>query len=283
MFQRVWITGAGGLIGGYMVQAAEKAFFGARVHGLTRAEVDLTDFSSVDRMFKAEQPELIVHCAAMSRSPECQQNPEGAHRANVEATRHLALLAERVAFIHFSTDLVFDGRKAWYKETDTVNPLSVYAETKVQAEEIVKRNPAHAIIRTSLNGGKSRTGNRGFNEETVRAWKEGRTLNFFVDEFRCPIAASETARAVCELALRGGKGVYHVAGSERLSRWQIGELLAAKYSCLSPKLQPGSLKDYRGASRAPDVSLDCSKAQELLSFGLPAFTEWFREHSSEWD
>ena len=65
-----------------------------------------------------------------------------------------------------------------------------------------------------------------------------------------------------------------MAGSERLSRWQIGQLLAARWPQLKPKIEPGSLKEYTGAPRAPDTSLNCAQAQELLSFPLPGLTEW---------
>ena len=114
-----------------------------------------------------------------------------------------------------------------------------------------------------------------------RAWQAGQTLRLFTDEFRCPIAAEVTARAIWELAARNEPGLYHVAGSERLSRWQIGQLLAARWPELKPGLIPASLKEYAGAPRAPDTSLNCAKAQKLLSFRLPGLTEWLSAHPDE--
>jgi dTDP-4-dehydrorhamnose reductase len=76
-------------------------------------------------------------------------------------------------------------------------------------------------------------------------------------------------------------GLYHVAGSERLSRWQIGQLLAGRWPQLKPRIEPGSLKEYSGAPRAPDTSLNCAKAQDLLSFPLPSLTEWLAAHPDE--
>jgi dTDP-4-dehydrorhamnose reductase len=225
-------------------------------------------------MFAQDKPQLVVHCAALSKSPACQANPELARLVNVEVTERLAGLASDIPFLFFSTDLVFDGAKGDYTEEDPVHPLSVYAETKAAAEEIVLGNPLHTVVRTSLNGGTSPTGDRGFNEEMRQAWKAGRTLNLFVDEFRCPIAAEVTAKAVWELTRSGFAGLYHLAGSERLSRWEIGRLLAARWSRLRPAIQPGSLKDHQGPPRSPDTSFNCSKIQRLLSFPLPGFTEW---------
>jgi dTDP-4-dehydrorhamnose reductase len=90
-----------------------------------------------------------------------------------------------------------------------------------------------------------------------------------------------TARAVWELAASNRPGLYHLAGSERLSRLQIGQLLAARWPQLNPKIQPGSLKDYQGAPRSPDTSLNCAKVQKLLNFPLPSLTSWLAEHRDE--
>jgi dTDP-4-dehydrorhamnose reductase len=272
-----WITGANGLIGHALIQAAGPNLPWT-VRPLTRTDVDLTDRKTVARLFHQELPALIIHCAALSKSTACQANPALAQLLNVDVTAQLVELAADIPLVFFSTDLVFDGLAGNYDESAPINPLSVYAETKVAAERIVLANPKHSVIRTSLNGGASPTGDRGFNEEMRLAWTQSRTLNLFVDEFRCPIAATETARAVWEMVGRNCRGLYHLAGSERLSRWQIGQLLAARWPQLNPKIKPGSLKDYSGAPRSPDISLNCSKAQALLSFPLPGFTKWLEDH-----
>ncbi|HEX3801045.1 MAG TPA: NAD(P)-dependent oxidoreductase [Verrucomicrobiae bacterium] len=276
-----WITGAQGLIGNYLVQSAAQFAPGEHVIGLTRAQVDLTDFSAVRELFRKQKPQQIIHCAALSQSPACQANPALARKVNVEATALLAELAAAIPLIFFSTDLVFDGRLGNYTESATVNPLSIYAETKVAAEKIVLTNPRHSVIRTSLNGGISPGGNRGFNEELRRAWKDGRTLRLFDDEYRSPIPAVATARAVWEFAAQDQPGLYHVAGCARLSRWQIGQLIAARWPQLNPKIEAASLKEYSGAPRPPDSSLNCSKIQKLLSFPLPGLDEWLAAHPQE--
>jgi len=199
----------------------------------------------------------------------------------VEATRFLCEIAAALPFIFFSSDLVFDGQKGNYVEADAPNPLSVYGETKMEAERIVLKNPAHTVIRTSLNAGVSPTGDHSFNEEMRKAWELGRTLSLFVDEFRSPIPAIETTRAVWELAARGCAGIYHVAGSERLSRFEIGQLLARRLPQLNPKIMAGTLKTYQGAPRPPDTSLNCARAQSLLSFPLPAFSKWLEENRAK--
>ena len=276
-----WITGANGLIGNYVVQSAPKFAPRWRVRALTRADFDLLDFAAVEREFAKDKPQLIIHCAAVSTLAAAHQNPDLARRVNVDATAHLAGLAADVQFLFFSTDLVFDGRKGNYDETGAVNPVHVYGETKLAAEQIVLKNPRHTVVRTSLNGGVSRAGNRGFNEQLRLLWQQGKAMDLFTDEFRCPIFAGETARAVWELMNQACPGLYHVAGAERLSRWQIGRLLAARWPQLNPQITPGSAKSFPGPPRALDTSLNIAKVQKLLSAPLPGLGGWLAANPNE--
>lgn len=269
------------MIGSYLLRSASRHAATFQVRGWTRPQLDLTDPRAVEEKFRQDRPSLVIHCAAMSKSPECQAHPSRARAINVEATARLAALAADSAFIFFSTDLVFDGAKGNYVESDPVNPLSIYGETKAVAEEIVLRNPRHVVVRTSLNSGVTPRGDTAYNEQMLEFWKKGQTARLFIDEFRSPISAAATARAIWELAALGQGGLYHVAGSERLSRWEIGRLLAARHPEVEARIESGSLRDYAGAPRPPDTSLNCAKVQKLLSFPLPGLTRWLEENPQD--
>ena len=273
----VWITGAGGLIGNNLVQTAPRL----AVRALTRSDFDLLDSAAVRREFQKDQPQLVIHCAAISTIAVAQENPEFARRVNVEAVKLLAELAAEIPFVFFSTDLVFDGRNGNYIETDAPNPLHLYGETKAAAEEIVLKNPRHLVVRTSINGGISRAGDRGFNEQLRLALQSGKPMKLFTDEFRSPIPAVETARAVWELTGKNCAGIFHIAGAERLSRWQIGQLLLPRWPEIKTRIEPGSAKDFLGPPRAPDTPLDVSKAQTILSAPLPGLGEWLAANPNE--
>ena len=270
----VWITGGGGLIGYYLAKSAPMFAPQSQIRALTRADLDLEDFGAVREMFRREPPARVIHCAALANTPACEKNPARARKVNVEVTSVLAELAADIPFIFFSTDLVFDGRAGNYDESAAVNPLSAYAKTKVEAERIVLANPKHTVVRTSLNFGKSPTGDRAFNEQMRSAVERGELLQLFVDEFRCPIPAEVTARAIWELAALNQPGLYHLAGSERLSRWEIGQLLATHWTPLKAKMERASIQGFRGLPRSPDTSLNCAKVQRQLSFPLPKFSDW---------
>ena len=277
-----WITGAGGLIGNYLVKIAPKLAPQWRLRALSRDHFDLFDFASVRREFQKDRPQLVIHCAAVTSVADAQKNPGLARRLNIEVTRLLAELAGEIQFVFFSSDLVYDGRRGGYVETDAPNPLHLYGETKAAAEEIVLKNPRHLVARASLNGGISRAGNRAFNEQLRQSLQRaGRGMKLFTDEFRCPIPAVETARAIWELAGRNGVGIYHVAGAEKLSRWQIGQLLIPRWPEIKTGIEPGLARDFPGPPRALDTSLDISKAQRILSRPLPGWGGWLAANPTE--
>jgi dTDP-4-dehydrorhamnose reductase len=271
---RVWITGAGGLLGSHLLRSAPHG----NVTGLTREMLDLTDFAAVARRFATDRPTLIIHAAALSKSPMCQARPALARQINVTATQRLAALAQDIGFIFFSTDQVFDGAKGNYAETDPLHPLNIYGETKAAAEEAVLKNPRHTVVRLALCGGISPKGGASFNEELAAAWQQDRTVKLFADEFRSPLVAPVAARAVWELAERQTPGIFHLGGGERLSRLDLGKLVAARHPELSPRFEAVSLSTYQGAPRAPDTSLCCTKIQGLLSFRLPGLGQWLTEN-----
>jgi dTDP-4-dehydrorhamnose reductase len=143
----------------------------------------------------------------------------------------------------------------------------------------VLENPRHIVVRLALTYGHSPRGNHSFNEDLKASWRAGKSVKLFFDEYRCVIPAPVVARAIWELAARGSGGIYHLAGSERLSRLEIGKLVAARCPELNPQIEATSSRDYQGPPRPADVSLNCAKIQRLLSFPLPAFSHWGDEEN----
>jgi len=287
MAPRAIITGAAGLIGQYLVKTAPRWAPSWEVTGLSRANLELTETLDVDARIHALKPDLLIHCAALSRTKACEQDPEQARRINVGVTAHLAQLARNIPFIFLSSGEVFDGREGWYGETDEPNPINVYGRTKLEAEQVVLQHPGHTIVRIVLTAGTSETGDRSFVEDMCRTAKSDKDVTLYTDEFRCPLPAGVIARAVWELVDRKQPGLYHLGGSERLSRWDIGETLLPWYPELKGRLMTGSAQNHIGSFRPADLSLRCEKIQRLLSFRLPRFREWLvgrsRQDADLWD
>lgn len=287
MTPRAIITGAAGLIGQYLVKTASRWAPGWDVQGLSRAELELTETSKVEARIHALKPDLLIHCAALSRTKVCEQDPTQARRINVEATAHLAHLSQDIPFIFLSSGEVFDGKTGWYSEADEPSPINVYGQTKLEAEQAVLQNPRHTVIRIVLTSGTSETGDRSFVEDMCRAAKAGRDVTLYADEFRCPLPAGVIARAIWELVDREQPGLYHLGGSERLSRCEIGESLLPWYPELKGHFVNGSARNHAGGARPVDLSLRCDKIQSLLSFRITGFREWLtgrpRRGTDLWD
>jgi dTDP-4-dehydrorhamnose reductase len=283
----VLITGAAGLIGYYLIKTAPRWASQWDVRGITRQDVDLTDAALLTGVVRSLKPLAIIHCAALSRTKDCEQDSERARRINVEITAHLAQLSQDIPFIFLSSGEVFDGRTGWYGETDEPNPINVYGQTKLEAERVVLQNPRHTVVRIVLTAGTSQHGDRSFVEDMCRVVKAGKDVTLYADEFRCPLPAGVIARVIWELVDRKQPGLYHLGGSERLSRWEIGETLLPWYPELKGHLVKGSAGNHVGSPRPADLSLRCDKIQSLLSFRIPGFREWLagrsRRGADLWD
>jgi dTDP-4-dehydrorhamnose reductase len=283
----VLITGASGLIGSYLIRSAGRWAPGWTVEGITRTQLDLTDRLAVSSAFQRYAPDFIIHCAALSRTKDCEGDPEAASRINVDATRTLADLARDTRFIFVSTGEVFDGSAGWYDESAEPNPLNVYGRTKLAAERLVLQNPGHAVVRIVLTAGTSISGDRSFVEDMARTARAGQDVSLYADEFRCPLPAGVIARALWEFARQHKPGLYHLGGSERLSRWEIGEALLPWYPELGGRLAKTSARSHRGAPRPVDLSLVCDKIQRLLSFPIPGVRSWLSRRTERgedlWD
>ncbi|MGC4097626.1 MAG: SDR family oxidoreductase [Nitrospira sp.] len=277
MKPRIIITGAAGLIGRYVITSASRWGAGWEVLGLSRAILDLTDHAAVEQFWQRLTPSAIIHCAALSRTAECERHPQLARRINVEATAHLAHLAKNIPFIFLSSGEVFDGQRGWYHETDEPNPINFYGKTKLEAEQLVLQNPSHTVVRIVLTAGTSQTGDRSFVEDMCRTGKGGTSMTLYADEYRCPLPAGVIARALWELVGKNAPGLYHLGGRERLSRWEIGQALLPWYPELRGRLVEGSGRQHSGAPRPADLSLNCHAIQALLSFPIPGFRSWLND------
>jgi dTDP-4-dehydrorhamnose reductase len=274
MTPRAVVTGAAGLIGQYVMRSAARWAPGWEVHGLIHADLDLTDHAAVERTWQLIDPHAVIHCAALSRTKDCEHQPERARSINVEATACLSRLSKDIPCIFLSSGEVFDGRQGWYREEDAPNPINFYGKTKLEAEQVVLENPLHTVLRIVLTAGMSQQGDRSFVEDMCRIAKSGKTVTLYADEFRCPLPAGVIARAVWELAGKNVPGLYHLGGRERLSRWEIGQALLPWYPELQGRLVRGSAAVHAGAPRPADLSLNCEKIQTVLSFPIPGFCSW---------
>lgn len=274
---RILITGGSGLLGWNLAKAAASlheviiTYFHHPIElkGVSSFFLDIAKRSSVLDFIKLHRPEVVIHTAAISNADLCEENREIAEKTNLEGTRYIAEAVEEIKakLVFCSTDLVFDGKKGFYKETDQVNPLNYYAETKVKGEESVKETCSHYLItRLSIIYGWSNHMNRGFTDILLESLESKKEVVLFEDQFRSPIHTLNLSEALLEIVGRDIKGFLHLGGRERISRYEFGRRFAGRFNLDEGLIIKGSYEGYGlSAKRPKDCSLDISRAKKILN------------------
>lgn len=264
----IYCTGATGLAGYNFVKAASSeghkvvAVCGKHrlpeMPNVTPVSCDLLDEHAVQRAVLEVFPDAIVNCAAISSPADVDANPELAEKMNTVLPERLAQLANHVGarFIHLSTDMVFDGSDAPYKNTDIPMPCTLYGTTKLMAEKRVLKAAAHTsvVLRLSHISGNSLTTRRSLHEKLLHIWAAGEKAKCRVDEIKCPLSAGRLGDLLVELCERPNlTGIYHYAGLEPISRYDMARRITEKFGLSADEF----VEPVRG-DREIDLTLDMS-------------------------
>ncbi len=236
---KILLTGASGLLGHAYAQAAVRR--GHSVTALYNQNRPIADGLTTTIQLDASQPEeltniaiqlwpdVIVNCAAISNPTTVEADAKHAEKINVALPRLLAQLSTHLGarLLHVSTDMVFDGQSEQpYRSTDMPAPTNLYGQTKLMAErEVLEHNPEDPIVlRIPILMGNSPGGQRSVHEKLIAAIHAGEKPKLFCDEMRQPCSASNVAEVLLELTERRDlHGLFHWAGSETLSRFEMGQ------------------------------------------------------------
>ena len=287
---KIVVTGASGFLGREVCLAALRrgheviALGGARaptVPDVKQARAfDLCSEAALESLLLEEFPQAVVHCAALPTIETCLADPAKARALNTEVPKKLAQLCFHVGakLVHLSTDTVFDGIAGNYQPTDQPAPLNLYGETKAAAEvEVLRYGREHAaVLRTSPIIGNSPGGDRGLHERLFLSWKEGRPAALLTDEIRQPVEVSNLADVTIELCERANlSGLYHWAGTEALSRHEIGVRVARHFGLEADRwVRPISRAEVPAAAARPrDLSLRLHPLAGKLRTAAQSFDE----------
>ncbi len=285
--QRILLTGATGQLGGYLLHelsaagAAVTAWSGARtgtLFGIPLRPVDLRDPDATAAAFHDARPEVVVHTAALAAVADCYRDPAAARAINTAGSILLAELAATAGsrFVHLSTDLVFDGEHAPYREDDPPAPLSVYGRTKADGERGVLAFPGTVVVRVSLLFGPGLT-RPTFFDGLCAALRAAQPLHLFDDEWRTPLDLRSAARALLGIASSDETGILHLGGPERLSRLEMGQLLADALGIRLTIVRSSRNGTAQPEPRPRDVSLDSSRWRSRFPRAhWPGFVEAIR-------
>ncbi|MFT5286957.1 MAG: dTDP-4-dehydrorhamnose reductase [Planctomycetota bacterium] len=282
---RVLVLGGSGFLGTALLEAmsgkGREVLSASRKPGeRPRAEgddvrdvaLDLENAGAATTLIQLLQPKAVLLVAALSRMGDCEQNPERAQRLNAEAASEVAracALAD-IRLLYTSTDLVFDGeppRESGYVESDPVSANSIYGQSKAAGEAaVLNAHPEALVVRLPLLFGNSRGRGLGASDSLLAALAHGDSPGLFTDEWRTPLDVDQAAKALVELLDGSQKGRLHLAGPERISRYDFGcAVLKANHRTSEiNSLRAVTRADLGLADRPRDVSLDTSLARDLI-------------------
>lgn len=291
---RLLITGSNGLLGQKIVKQCIKSNieFVATSKGLNRNEdcpaeryipMDICNKLEINAVFQAFYPTHIIHTAAITNVDYCELNPEECQLVNVDATYHLFTAAKqyKAHFELLSTDFVFDGKQGMYKETDAVNPLSVYAQSKVDAEKRLLEDEYTnwSIARTIIVYGTA----NNLSRSNVILWAidalgKQQPMNIINDQFRMPTWADDLAWGCLEICRRNKTGIFHLSGPELLSIYEIVERVAKFLNQPMDHVNEiDSSTLNQPAKRPPRTGFDLSKSRNVLGYNPKTIEETLKE------
>ena len=287
---KILITGSNGLLGQKIVKICLKrgVDFLATSSGDNRnlecpnefyKTMDITNQENIFSVFNAYKPTHIIHTAALTNVDYCELNPEECDEVNVKATQKLWDEAQKIN-AHFqlvSTDFIFDGLTGNYKETDNPSAVSIYGQSKVDAESILlnSENDNWSIARTIIVYGTANNLSRtNIVLWSIDALTKGSPMKIIDDQFRMPTWAEDLAWGCLEICNRNKKGIYHLCGPELMG---INEIVfrIAKYLGKSTDNVEIISSDTlsQPAKRPPRTGFDLSKSRAELDYNPKTLEE----------
>lgn len=265
---------------------------------LETTPLPLVPFDPIIRELFDQWPDALVNCAAISSPDTVNLDPQRASLINVESAKRLAEVSAHLGarHIHISTDMVFDGTSSPYRSTDQTNPLSEYGRQKLEAEKQVLRitDENLVVLRITLLNGNSPRGDRSPHEKILRTLASGKPPTLFTDEYRQTSSAENVAQLIVELIERPTlNGIFHWAGSEVVTRFELGRKILQRFGFSEERMVPSSMSESveRVGARpgrltfelAPLVSKVKTQPstldQQLEEMHLPhSLYDWYREN-----
>lgn len=290
---KLYITGIAGLLGNNIVKKLVNRceITGVDILDLDIPNVSYEKFSLYEKGRLREHiervcPDALIHTAAAVNVDECEENPEWAHKLNEEVTHDIADICNElgIKLVYISSDAVFDGEsEELYKETDQVNPLNIYAKTKLNGEKYVLSHERNLVFRTNIYG-QNIQDKKSFGEWIVSSLEEGKTLNMFEDIDFSPILVSDLAEIIYKALEADLCGLYHVCATGCISKYEFGVKMKAIFDLHTGMINKSQSETMHfKAKRSKHMGMSNEKIRKELGIKIRTPEESIREFKRLYD
>ena len=258
---KVFISGASGLVGGNCLKHFTEQGWetvGSYYSYKTGNTVfyDTLQPTHPDNFYVAGfAPDVIVHCGALTHVDYCETHEQESYEKTVISTINLINLAKdcKARLVYISTDYVFDGVHGPYKEDDMVNPLSVYARHKLEAEQMVLREVPNALVLRVTNVYGNEVRGKNFVARIIDQCRNNQklVLKLPYDQYASPVNAYDVARAMYVLLRDNKEGIYNTAGTDYMNRVQLAQRVLSYFPDAEYDMIPVNTEELKQPAARP--------------------------------
>lgn len=240
MNKKVLILGANGMLG----HSLQKVFPDAVCRG---HELDITNEKDIISFISELKPDIVINAAAYTDVDGCEDNQDIAFAVNGEAPGYIACACKKIGavLVHYSTDYVFDGAKPEYAESDAVNPINAYGESKLLGERRIMENmDNYRIIRTSWLFGRY---GKNFVDTVLSLSQKMEKVRVVDDQTGKPTYTFDLAKKTSEL-INLDSGIYHITNDGQCSWFEFA-------SAFINNAVPCSSAEFPRKAKRPEFSV----------------------------
>lgn len=277
----ILITGATGLLGKSLIERREclhniiGLYLGnykmPEDKNLTYQVLDVRDKKKLSSVFNVLIPDIAIHTAGISDVDFCEKNFKEGYESNVFGTKNIVELCvdKKVKLVYISSNAVFDGKNAPYREDDPTNPVNSYGKIKLECENIIRRSlDDYTIVRPILMYGWNNIYERN-NLVTflIDKLSKKKAVNMVYDVYENPLSSYSCADAVWSIVRNNINGIYHIAGRDIVNRYEYAMAIADVFDLNKNLIKPVNSSFFPSiAIRPKNTSYITKKIEMELDF-----------------
>ena len=239
-------------------------------------QLDINNHEEVKNLIESQKSEIVINCISRNDIDNMEKNPRLATDVNVTGPKIIAETCEKIGsrLIHISTDSVFDGKNSMYSEDKKANPINIYARSKLDGEnEIKKMCKNYVIIRTNFFG-INKFGKYLFNNILMKL-KNNEKIQGFKDVIFTPLSTKNLSQQIMDVSFSDYCGILNLSANKSISKLEFCNTLAEKLNFKNYNIVEESIDNFNFIAKRPkNTSLDNSLSKSIVKHKSVDFEEW---------